>query len=194
GGRDEFALVLNQLDAGDKLPLTSSTGRLLDAMSVALGACTEMTYEGEPAIRLEGMVFPGSTVDPALKKSYLDSFIIKERGGSIEIDMSGAFPFLIQQTNRYTGPRDRARHALAFQVAVGEFLGNTAVSIATRDGVKSIGFTGGVSYNEFIFTAIRDAIRAAGLDFFHHKNLPPGDGCVAAGQALLAWLAARDKN
>jgi len=193
GGSQEREVILNLLDYGRDLPLTSSTGRLLDAMSVALGACTEMTYEGEPAIRLEGIVFPGSTVDAVLKKSYHNTFIIKERGGSIEMDMSGAFPLLIQQTNRYSGPRERARHALAFQAAVGEYLGNIAVGIATRDRIKSVGFTGGVSYNEFIFTAIRNATRAAGLEFYHHKNLPPGDGCVAAGQALLAWLAARDK-
>jgi hydrogenase maturation protein HypF len=193
GGREELKIILDQLDEGCNLPLTSSTGRLLDAMSVALGACSEMTYEGEPAIRLEGMVSPGSAVDPVLSKSYQDTFITKEQGNSIEMDLSGAFPFLIQKTNRYTGPSDRGRHALAFQVAVGKYLGNAAVDIAKRDGIKSIGFTGGVAYNEFIFTAIHDTIEAAGLDLIHHKNLPPGDGCVSAGQALLAWLAARDK-
>ncbi len=193
GRREELAVILNQLDEGRGLPLTSSTGRLLDAMSVALGACSEMTYEGEPAIRLEGMIFPaGSDVDPVLSKSYQDTFATKEQGKSGEIDMSGAFPLLIKQTNRYSGPRDRARHALAFQVAVGKYLGNVAVDVARRDGIKSIGFTGGVSYNEFIFTAIRETVSAAGLEFLYHKNLPPGDGCVAAGQALLAWLAVLD--
>ncbi len=193
GGHEELTVILDQLGAGRNLPLTSSMGRLLDAMSVALDACSEMTYEGEPAIRLEGMIPPGSAVDPILRKSYQDTFVTKEQGKSIEMDLSGAFPFLVQQTNRYSGPRDRARHALAFQVAVGKYLGNAAVDIAKRNGIKSIGFTGGVAYNEFIFTAIRETVGAAGLDFIRHKNLPPGDGCVSAGQALLAWLAMRDK-
>ncbi|MBN2150837.1 MAG: carbamoyltransferase HypF [Candidatus Lokiarchaeota archaeon] len=193
GGLEELAVVLGQLDRGQELPLTSSTGRLLDAMSVALGACYEMTYEGEPAIRLEGMVPPGSDVDEVLKKAYQDAFTTKERGNCIELDMSGAFPLLIRQTNRYSGPSDRARHALAFQSALGSCLGNTAVDVAKRDGIKAIGFTGGVAYNEFIFTAIREAAKAAGLGFFHHAHLPPGDGCVAAGQALLAWLAAGER-
>lgn len=196
-GKTEVSIVLDQLDRragpGGALPLTSSTGRLLDAMSVALGACTEASYEGEPAIRLEGMVPPGSTIDPAAVKQYRDAFSSKDDGQITELDLGGAFPLVLQQTSRYTGPRDKARNALAFQAAVGRYLGDEAVTIARREGIKEVGFTGGVSYNEFIFSGIREAIEAAGMTFLHHDALPPGDGCVAAGQALLAWLDERDK-
>jgi len=184
----ELGIVLDQLASGQQQPLTSSTGRLLDAMSFGLQLCTEATYEGEPAIRLEGCVLPGAQLDESLLKQYTDTFTRQDQYGIVELDLSGALRLAMQETSRYTGPSDKSRHALAFQISVGQYMASTAIDIAKQRAISSIGFTGGVSYNEFIFTAIKQAVEAAGLHFIHHVNLPPGDGGVSAGQALVAFL------
>ena len=50
---DEKELALRMIERGINCPLTSSMGRLLDAVSAILGICHSATYEGEPAILLE---------------------------------------------------------------------------------------------------------------------------------------------
>lgn len=185
---NELSVVLNQLYNEENLPLTSSTGRILDAASFALCLCSESTYEGEPAIRLEGVVPPGMTLDEKLVQSYLNTFTSMERDGIIEIDMAGGLMKIVQETSRYTGPSDKARHALAFQVAVGQQLARAGIDAANKGNLDAIGFTGGVSYNEFIFSSIKNVVETAGLRFYHHLNLPPGDGGVSAGQALVGLL------
>lgn len=50
---DEKELASRMIERGINCPLTSSMGRLLDAVSVILGICHSATYEGEPAILLE---------------------------------------------------------------------------------------------------------------------------------------------
>ncbi|HME53228.1 MAG TPA: carbamoyltransferase HypF [Candidatus Lokiarchaeia archaeon] len=191
-GKNELDVVLDQLYSDEHLPLTSSTGRILDAASFALNLCSESTYEGEAAIRLEGVVPPGSTLDEKLVQDYLDTFTSTERDGTMEIDLAGGLLKIVQDTSRYTGPSDKARHALAFQVAVGQRLACAAIDVAVKAHVDAVGFTGGVSYDEFIFSTIKKEIEAGGLHFYHHMNLPPGDGGISAGQALVAFLKHKD--
>jgi len=192
GNDTELGIVLDQLYNDEHLPLTSSAGRVLDAASVALNLCAESTYEGEPAIRLEGVVPPGTSPDERLVQGYLESFATTASDGSGEIDLARGLLKIVQDTTQYTGQSDAARHALAFQVAMGRQLARVAIDAAKQDSLDAVGFTGGVSYDEFIFTSIKEEVEAAGLRFVHHVNLPPGDGGISAGQALVALLKHQD--
>ena len=50
---------MRQIETRFNSPLTSSTGRILDAVSLLLGVCVERTYEGEPAMKLEAFAAKG---------------------------------------------------------------------------------------------------------------------------------------
>ena len=58
-GTKEIDLVLKQLDRQFNIQKTTSTGRVLDAISAALGICGERTYEGECAMKLESVAYRG---------------------------------------------------------------------------------------------------------------------------------------
>ncbi|MCZ7406642.1 MAG: carbamoyltransferase HypF, partial [Candidatus Methanoperedens sp.] len=60
--KNELAIVLKQMETGFNSPLTSSTGRILDAIAALLGVCAERTYEGEPAMKLEAFALKGKDV------------------------------------------------------------------------------------------------------------------------------------
>jgi len=51
----ESSILLQQIERKVNVPMTSSTGRVLDAVSAALGLCQKRTYDGEPAMTLEGV-------------------------------------------------------------------------------------------------------------------------------------------
>jgi Hydrogenase maturation factor len=55
----ESSILVEQIERMVNVPLTSSTGRVLDAVSSALGVCQKRTYDGEPAMTLEGIAHYG---------------------------------------------------------------------------------------------------------------------------------------
>ena len=60
-GELEVDIVLRQIELGNS-PVTSSCGRVLDAVAAVLGICFERTYEGEPAMKLESAAILGGDV------------------------------------------------------------------------------------------------------------------------------------
>lgn len=188
GGKQEIKLVLDQLDSEEKLPLTSSLGRILDAASAALGACKIRTYEGEPAMKLESMAYLSSKADDDLVLDYMSMFKNIMDKSMTTIDFSDALASMVYEPGTSTGIATKSEHARAFQSAIGRYLGELATNIANDAGIAGIGISGGVAINGYIVPEMKNVVENAGLDFYQHVNLPPGDGGVSAGQALLAWL------
>ncbi|MBO6105168.1 MAG: carbamoyltransferase HypF, partial [Methanobrevibacter sp.] len=76
--------------------------------------------------------------------------------------------------------------AVAGQKAVSIGLAKLAVESAKEKGIKTIGATGGVFYNEAITDYIKSYIENEGFEFVQHVNSCPGDGSVSLGQAIIA--------
>jgi hydrogenase maturation protein HypF len=67
-----------------------------------------------------------------------------------------------------------------------------AIDAATERGVDAVGFTGGVAYNAAIDRRIQDQVERAGLTYLAHDRVPPGDGGLSYGQAIVASAALAD--
>jgi hydrogenase maturation protein HypF len=80
----------------------------------------------------------------------------------------------------------RKHIAAAAQEAVAKGLADLAIEAAEKEGIKVIGASGGVFYNRAITSSIKKSVERAGLAFVMHRVLPPGDGCISAGQAVHA--------
>jgi hydrogenase maturation protein HypF len=65
-------------------------------------------------------------------------------------------------------------------------LAQLALEEAERLNVNHIGFSGGVAYNEHITATIRKIVEGKGFKFFVHDRVPPGDGGISFGQAVVA--------
>jgi len=169
-GREEIDTILAQLRAS-KEPSTTSCGRVLDAVSAILGLCYERTYEGEPAMKLESAALDGR-----------DSLNLKPviSGGVIETGT------LIREIFANAGRVPIRDLAYSAQSYVGRSLAESAVKAAIESRVKSIGFTGGVACNEQITHTVRKEVERAGFRFYVHEAIPPGDGGLSFGQAVVA--------
>lgn len=152
----------------DQLPkekiLTSSTGRLLDAMAAILGICFERTYDGEPAMKLESLALSGTSL-----------------GMEIEIEGNTIMTrdFIKKIAELKTTKKDIAR-------TVHEALGKAFVELLSRwnDVHMPVGFSGGVAYNEIITDVLRRETKRRGIEFFTHRLVPPGDGGTSFGQVV----------
>jgi hydrogenase maturation protein HypF len=169
-GEQEVKLVLHELKKSS-IPLISSCGRVLDAVSAVLGICYERTYEGEPAMRLEASAANGKDIlkfQPEVKDNVVDTTALVHR------------VFERRNTN------DASDLAFSAQQCLAEGLAQVAVNKAKRSGVDAVGFSGGVAYNEHITHAMRRFAEENKLRFVVHKSIPAGDGGASFGQSVAA--------
>ncbi len=173
-GEVEAELVLKQLDEKGNAVETTSCGRVLDAIAAVLGVCFERTYEGEPAMKLESAALNGRDVlnlKPLIHGSELNTTA------------------LLVQVFENRSKASTADLAYSTHAYLAKGLAALAIETAQNEGVAAIGFTGGAACNEILARLMREHIESAGLRFFVHEAVPPGDGGVSFGQAVLGGFS-----
>ena len=176
-GSSEIPIIFKQLDSDLNVGLSSSTGRLLDAISVGLGICGSRNYEGEAAMKLESVAY--------YSKNSLDiPFSFKKYDGRDVLDSGSILSEVVRLKN--SGKYSVSDIAAAGQKCVSEGLAELGVRAADKKGVDYIGGTGGTFYNEAISLFIKDYVENSGFNFIQHKNSCAGDGSVSLGQAIVA--------
>ncbi len=177
---EEIELWAAQLCAAVQCPAAHSAGRLFDAVAAALGLCREpVTYEGQAAIRLEtlaGKAGRGDPLPPCPPRAI-------ETGGLLHLDWS---PWFARWAESPPAPETIAEQARAFH----DDLARAALTLAdygrTRTGLATIALTGGVFMNRRLTADVRSRLEAAGWRALVHHRIPPNDGGVALGQAVIA--------
>ncbi len=179
-GARERGVVLSQLERNINVSQSSGCGRVLDAVSCLLGICSERTYEGEPAIKLEAAATTGDAESVRLETA------VERVDGKPTMDTS---KLLIEVLSLLRRRVPRRHIAAAAQSAVARGLASIATEAASSRGVEAIGASGGVLYNRAISGHMQRAVEGAGMSFFRHEILPAGDGCISVGQAAIAARA-----
>lgn len=158
------------------IPLTSATGRIFDVVAYLLKACLIKTYQGEPAIRLEGLASQGNPKNITLIIQH------SKKNGQYVINTSKLIEDLVFLLG-LTGIK-REDIAAAFQVNMGKAFADVAIKTAKENGVSKIGLTGGVAYNYAFSQAIKKRVVKAGVTFIEHDLIPPGDAGISTGQLI----------
>jgi len=166
-----------QLKNGVMVTWSSSAGRVLDAMAAGAGICLERTYEGEPAMRLEAAAAAGNAAPPL---SIHDSIV--RQGAVLTVDTTR----LLLQALLAIGRISVSDACASFQHALAKALAWIAISAARERNIRRVGITGGVAVNASIVETTRRCVEEEGLVFLQHSRVPPGDGGVSLGQAVVA--------
>jgi hydrogenase maturation protein HypF len=169
-GETEAKLILQQLQKGVSVVETTSCGRVLDAVAAVLGVCYERTYEGEPAMKLESAAVRGKdalNLKPVINGNMLDT------------------TQLIHAVFESIGKASTADLAYSAHAYIARGLATLAVEKALEKGVEAVGFSGGAASNQILAQLMRETVEAAGLRFLVHEAVPPGDGGVSFGQAVV---------
>lgn len=179
-GQQEIDLVFKLLTKKDYITTTSS-GRVLDAISALLKICQKKTYQGEPAIRLESIAAKG-------KDTVKITPEINKHNGKYIFDTTKLLNDILEKINQHK-IQDLAASG---QRAFAEGLAQMAVKTAQETRIKNIGFTGGVAYNEAITKIIKKIVKQNNLNFIQHQKTPPGDAGISIGQAIIAAAKVND--
>jgi len=180
-GTQELKYITNQFNQNDdkilsKHPQTSSFGRYLDAISSLFGVSQLRTYRGEPAMRLEGFIWNGTP------RTYfdLDQYI---SGNVILSDqLLWNYTNLLLTEPKFEKKKEQQDLALSLVTDISKLFAQIAMKSADDAGIKDIGVSGGVAYNEIIMQVLKSEIEKKGFRFLQHKNLAPGDAGISIGQ------------
>ncbi len=170
---DEQRVLRRQLERRLNSPLTSSAGRLFDAVAALIGVRQVITYEAQAAIELEALC---------------------------DQDEAGRYPFTIEDADVLVldpAPMLRAivddlragvrRESIAAKVhnTLAKIIVEVSILLRERSRVKVVALSGGVFQNVTLLRQARAQLQAAGFRVLTHQAVPPNDGGLALGQAVV---------
>ncbi|MDP5291393.1 carbamoyltransferase HypF [Oceanimonas sp. CHS3-5] len=160
-----------------RFPLTSSAGRLFDAVAALLGvAPVEQSFEGEAAMKLE------SLAQGAQANTCYDVTLSRE-GELWQLDPSPMWPLMIQSL---LSGESEAVLAANFHLSLVKGLCRMVQQLQQQGGFGVVALSGGVMQNRRLLTALTETLEAMGLTVLTQRQAPCNDGGIALGQAAIA--------
>jgi hydrogenase maturation protein HypF len=155
-------------------PLSSSAGRLFDAVAALLGVRDAINYEGQAAVELEQLA------DPA-------------EPGSYRAEIAARQPFCIEGAGLVRAATDDLLAQVAPAVVAGRFHNGVAaliedgcVLLRERHGLGTVALSGGVFQNLILLGRVTARLEARGFRVLVHSRVPCNDGGISLGQAVIA--------
>lgn len=171
---EDLQVVFKLAQTGFNAPLTSSAGRLFDAVAALVGFTGRASYEGQAACELEG-----------LAKHYQGepySFSISAEK-PFRVVLDGMIREMIADMSRGT---NRGIIAGKFHKTVTRMIRESCTRISANLHIKEIALSGGVFQNKILFESVWEELEQSGLKPLTNQAVPVNDGGIALGQA---WIA-----
>jgi len=168
---DEIQAVRHQAHTGFNALLTSSMGRLFDAVAALIGLCEEISYEAQAAMALE------SASDP--QESGFYEMLLKN-------DIIDPLPMIRAIVAELNDGVSAGCIAARFHNSLVRMSVEACLQIRQETELRTVAISGGVWQNMRLMNLILPALEAEGFTPLIHTQLPPNDGCVSLGQAAVA--------
>jgi hydrogenase maturation protein HypF len=178
-------------------PLASGLGRLFDAASVLSGVCSAASYEGQAAVELEAAA--GDTPDDmeAYEFSINEPLLAPHVSGGSQVKTQGwiidTLPIIRGLVADIEAGRSAAAVSARFHTTVAEMLLAAARRAHRQTGLARVALAGGCFANARLVRRLVPALEADGLEVFVHREVSPGDGGIALGQAYVAAARLAEK-
>jgi hydrogenase maturation protein HypF len=167
-----------RLARSDLAPVTTSAGRLFDAVAALCGGPPRCSYEGQAAIELEARCAGGDRGRYDLPvRAGADGVVLDPRPAILGVaaDVDAGVP--------------AATVAARFHAALAGATARACALVAAARGLDTVVLSGGVLQNRRLAEATAAALRDDGLRVLLHRLVPPNDGGISFGQAAVAACA-----
>lgn len=188
---EQADVCAQMIEAGLNTPYTSSAGRLFDAVAALLGICAESTYEGEPAILLDAARVNGAEDSACALEGY--AFDIIKNSASEKSTAHDTSVVLLDGEPVVRGVLDGLvagapipEIAWKFHRAVVDAVVQVAELARAMYDIDLAALSGGCFMNRFLLERTAADLGARGFTVAVNGSLPPNDGCVSFGQAVVA--------
>ena len=170
--KSELKTIKKMLGREINSPLTSSAGRLFDAIASLVGLCHKMSFEGQAAMKLEFAALNIRSAD-----TY--EFDLDTSASPFVIDWE---PMLCQILTDLRSSVTPAMIAAKFHCTLAEMI----AAIAARIGEQRVVLTGGCFQNRYLTERALASLEHHGFEVYLHERVPPNDGGIALGQIMAA--------
>ena len=202
---DQAAVCEQLIEGGLNTPYTSSVGRLFDAVSALLGLCVDATYEGEPAIVLDaaraaylasleqaaGDATGAGAVAPDVRERY--AVTVTKNAATEQSTAHDTSVVLFDAAQTLQAVLDDLQIgvpvgaiALRFHDAIVGAVVQAAELVRAVYDISLVTLSGGCFMNRYLLEESARALGERGFTVAVNGNLPPNDGCVSYGQAVVA--------
>jgi len=179
----EARIVIRMVERRINTPLTSSLGRLFDAVAAVVLNRRNVDYEAQAAIELEGLAVDHDD------QSAPESYALQIRDG----DWAKHEPTVISAEAMWhtlvldlLNGVDKSHIAAQFHAGVAAGFVRAAMLARTATGIKMVALSGGVMHNRRLARLLRSELAAAGFNVYQNRRVSPGDGGLSYGQAAAA--------
>ncbi|MGB6830175.1 MAG: carbamoyltransferase HypF [Terracidiphilus sp.] len=175
----EARVVRQMIERGVNTPLTSSLGRLFDAVAAVVLGRGVVDYEAQAAIELEGTAIDED--DRLRQQEYVPE--LWEDGGSLVLKTGSLWRRLIDDLKRGAS---RKRIAAEFHAGIAGGFVNAASNARAKTGINQVALSGGCMHNRRLAHRLRAGLEEERFEVFQHRQVSPGDGGLSYGQAVVA--------
>jgi hydrogenase maturation protein HypF len=186
---DERRVLTRMLERGLNAPITTSAGRLFDAVAALLDLHQQVSFEGQAAMALEFVA------DPAVEEAYPISLIadgrppttdrnetlaaVSRRPSAVVLDWGSLVEAILEDLQRGIKPA----------IIAGRFhnaLGDAILAVARAVGEPRVALSGGCFQNRLLTERAARRLSEAGFEVLLHRQVPPNDGGISLGQIAVA--------
>ena len=160
-------------------PLTSSVGRLFDAVAALCGAAQETTFEGQAAMWLESLA--EQSRDEGRYPFALDEAAAPT--APLTVDTRPLIRGVEQDRGAGVLPAVIARR---FHSTLARIVTDVLRVLGSRTGLRRVALSGGVFLNGILTVQVESLLAAAGFEVYRHRVVSPSDGGLSLGQLAVA--------
>jgi hydrogenase maturation protein HypF len=179
----EVRVLRRMMERGVNSPMTSSLGRLFDAVAAVVLNRRMVDYEAQAAIELEGIAV--DEPDRFEQGDYVPELHEAEEGsGSEAVILTGKMWKAVLE-DLWRGVPAR-RIAARFHAGIAEGFINAAASARIATDINTVALSGGCMHNRRLARLLRTGLEEEGFEVFQHVQVSPGDGGLSYGQVVVA--------
>ncbi|MBN2406967.1 MAG: carbamoyltransferase HypF [Elusimicrobia bacterium] len=180
-GNSDGYVIEKMIDSGINSPVTSSAGRLFDAVAAIIGAARENTYSSRAPIALESLV----------DEKYLTGgygFEVTDGDDGFTVDTSPVIRGIVDDIE---SGKPRSEIASRFHYTVADIIVKGLLKMSRATGIKDACISGGVFCNYYLEGLVKELAGCAGIRVFGHRQVSPNDNGISYGQAAVCAATER---
>jgi hydrogenase maturation protein HypF len=181
--RNEARVLKRMIERKINSPITSSLGRLFDAVAAVVLGRRVVDYEAQAAIELEGIA-----VDEPQRfeqGDYVPELHEAEEGSACEAVIRTGKMWKAVLEDLWRGV-PASRISASFHAGIAEGFINAVASARIKTSINVVALSGGCLHNRRLARLLRVGLEAEGFQVFQHVQVSPGDGGLSYGQAAVA--------
>lgn len=175
----DLRLLRQMIAKGLNAPLSSSCGRLFDAVAALAGVRQRVSYEGQAALELEMALEGGAEAG-----EY--PFELQRQGQLLVLDPAAMIRALVADLQAGTAP---GLLSARFHNGLARAIGRVCHTLRRQQGIGAVALSGGVFQNRYLTERTLDFLGQLDFTVYTHSLVPPNDGGLALGQAVIAGAA-----